>query len=305
MTLRTVAGSSIILTAVFFLAVVAVVLALDGSAGAAAAWAVALTVATRLAPMLASFPVAYWPRREGRAFPLGVAITGRVVARELWATLRLFFYYHPLERLVARRDPDHVEPGRTPIVLVHGFYANAGFWCRIREALTDAGHPNLFSLNLEPPFADIDEYAAQLDARIRGACERCGADDVIVVAHSMGGLVARACARRFPGRIRHVVAMGSPHHGTLLASLVPAVNTRQMRPGSDWLRGLNAESDAVPVTSLYSEHDNIIVPQASAELDGARNTRLTGIGHLDMAFSPFIINALNEVLWRIESSSST
>lgn len=288
-----------ILTVVLLLGTLVAILALGGTPVQAAAWALVLTLASRLLPIGASFLIAYYPRRDGRALPLGTAATARAVLRELWATLLLFFFYHPFEKWVARREPTRIAPGATPIVLVHGFFSNAGFWRQIQTALEAAGWRNLFALNLEPPFADIEGYADRLREFIETVCERCGAESVIVVAHSMGGLAARACARRAPGRIRHVICLGSPHAGTVLASLVPAVNTRQMRRGSDWLQDLNTGDEPVPLTNLYSGHDNIIVPQSSAALAGTVNVRLPGIGHLDMAFSPVVISILTDVLRRL------
>jgi len=240
--------------------------------------------------------IAYWPRSGDSVPPLGAAGLARVLAAETWATVRLFFYYHPFEALIARREPDKVIEGQVPVVLVHGFYSNAGFWQRIKPALRAAGWNNLFALNLEPLFVDIDEYARQLEARIEEACARCGTEAAVVVGHSMGGLVARACARRAPGRIRHLVCLGSPHHGTLLAGLVPSITTRQMCRDSDWLQDLNDAGPGVPITCIFSEHDNIIVPQCSAALEGADNISVRGAGHLEMAFSHTVRDALTRAV---------
>jgi len=187
-------------------------------------------------------------------------------------------------------------PGETPILLVHGFYANAGFWEPTKRTLKAGGRRNLFSLNLEPPFSDIDLYARQLGARVEAACNRCQAPAVIIVAHSMGGLVARAFAAQAPGRVQHIICLGTPHRGTVLARLLPIRTTRQMRPGSEWLRGLAArETESVRLTNIYSEHDNIIVPQANARR-GDDNISLSGVGHLDMAFSAVLRHELCQVL---------
>lgn len=294
MLIRSVAWSSIILTLAVVIVTAALVLASGGSIGAAAAWAIVLAPATRVAPILGSFAIAYWPRSGDPLPPLGAVGLARVLAAESWATIRLFFYYHPFEALITRHEPEQVVAKQVPVVLVHGFYSNAGFWQRIKQALRAAGWQNLFTLNLEPLFVSIDEYARQLEARIDEACTRCGTQEAVVVGHSMGGIVARACARRAPARISRLVCVGSPHHGTVPASLVPSVTTRQMRRGSDWLEELNAVDPGVPLTCIYSEHDNIIVPQSSAALAGANNIPLHGVGHLEMAFS----NALREALIR-------
>lgn len=303
--LRSVAGTSIALTVAVVAVTAAVVLASGGGAGEAAAWAVVLALATRVVPILGSFPIAYWPRGAQSVPPLGAAGLVRLLAAEVWATVKLFFFYHPLERLVTRREPQHVVPGETPVVLVHGFYANAAFWQSMKPMLRAAGWRNLFALNLEPPFTDIDDYARQLEQRVQQACERCGVESAVVVAHSMGGLVARACERRGAGRIGHIVCLGSPHHGTLLARLVPSITTGQMRPGSGWLEDLNRGHADAPITNIYSEHDNIIVPQASAALPGAENIPVPGVGHLEMAFSAALFRALRGVLKGIRAGPST
>ena len=67
----------------------------------------------------------------------------------------------------------------------------------------------------------------------------------MIVAHSMGGLVARAYLRRHGGaQVARVITLGTPHHGTALANLAPGSNARQMsRPGGQpnaWLAQLAA-----------------------------------------------------------------
>lgn len=294
--LKSVALSSTILTAAVVLVTAAVVLTHGGSAAQAAAWAVVLALATRVVPILLSFVIAFWPRRGATVPTLGGAALTRLVARESWAIIRLFFFYHPFEKWITRQTPDTVVGDETPVVLVHGFYANAGFWERTKRALEAAGWHNLYSLNLEPPFSDIDLYARQLHSRIEAACHRCRSPDVIIVAHSMGGLVARACAAQAPARVRHIICLGTPHQGTVLARLLPLITTRQMRPGSEWLRALGErETSSLRLTNIYSEHDNIIVPQVNARR-GDVNIPVSGIGHLDMAFSAAFHRELCQVL---------
>lgn len=277
-----------------------VVLALGGGFIEALLWAVGAAVATRLVPILLSFPIAYWPAFGRRVPPLGTAGLARLIGREAWATIRLFFFYHPLESFIVRHDPVRIAPGETPIVFVHGFYANAGFWQHMKGRMRAAGRHNLFSLTLNPPFISIDAYAVQLEDRIAEVCEKCGCESVLVIAHSMGGLVSRVCARRARERVRHVICLGTPHYGTVLARLVPSQTTRQMRPRSDWLGCLNADVVShTATTSIYSEHDNIIVPQAAAALDGGDNITLPGIGHLEMAFSRPLFEEIEKVLDRV------
>jgi len=253
---------------------------------------IALTaiVLGRLFIALLSFVPAYLFRSERPAgYRIDAARTAGLLARECVAVLRLFFALHPMAPWLDKRDPDPSDRAGMPVLLVHGFFSNRGFWWDIKRYLRGRGVTNLFTMDLEPLISDIDRLADRLERRIREVLVRADAEKLVLVAHSMGGVVARAYLRRFGGaRVARLVTLGSPHAGTVLAWLLPGSNLRQMRPNNRWLRALNdAFSGGVPVPSVavYSYHDNIIAPQENARLPGATNIPVPGLGHLEMAFS--------------------
>ena len=63
-----------------------------------------------------------------------------------------------------------------------------------------------------------------------------------------------------------------------------------MKPGSAFLRELCAREEerrpACGVTSIYSPHDNLVVPQATGRLAWARNIEMPGHGHVALLLSP-------------------
>jgi hypothetical protein len=62
--------------------------------------------------------------------------------------------------------------------------------------------------------------------------------------------------------------------------------------GSPWLRELAASEDEATralITSIYTHHDNIVAPQTSSLLPGARNIEFGGIGHVAMGSNPRIL----------------
>ncbi|HVS75396.1 MAG TPA: hypothetical protein VHE11_00570, partial [Steroidobacteraceae bacterium] len=130
-----------------------------------------------------------------------------------------------------------------------------------------------------------------------------------IVAHSMGGLVARAALRRArPGLIGRIITIGAPHHGTTVACLFRWPSALQMCPGSRWLDDLNASQEghwAVPVTTLYSLEDNLILPAISSRLEGARAHELRGLGHLTLLRSPQVLDrVVSELLLPAVSSAA-
>ena len=124
-------------------------------------------------------------------------------------------------------------------------------------------------------------------------CAHAGRQKIVLVAHSMGGLVCRAYVARYGDRyVDKLITIGCPHHGTILARLLPGHNMKQMHPGNHWLRALNAKQEALTLSTYISLHDNIVVPRDRARLPGAREVAFNGIGHLAMTFSPAVQQAV-------------
>jgi triacylglycerol esterase/lipase EstA (alpha/beta hydrolase family) len=189
----------------------------------------------------------------------------------------------------------HEQASAPPVLLLHGYGCNSGYWAHLAPRLDDA-HISHATLDLAPVTASIDALVPQVEEGVQALLAATNASQVVIVAHSMGGLVARAWMRDHGiDRILRLVTLGTPHHGTSLASLGVGANAMQMRRGSAWLCALDAsETPAMRarVTSIYTHHDNIVAPQTSSELDGARNLAFGGVGHVALGASPRILDAV-------------
>lgn len=197
----------------------------------------------------------------------------------------------------SKRVPDN--PEGLPVLLIHGYGCNSGYWHSLSKALLKARIAH-HAVDMEPIAGGIDEYVSTIHSAVERLRAEYGLDRILIVAHSMGGLAVRAYLRAHGSdRIAKVITLGTPHHGTALAQFGVGLNTRQMRwsPAeqeglcSDWLRQLTADEN--PATyrlfvSIYSHHDNIVSPQTSSHLEGARNIELNGIGHVQLALDPRI-----------------
>ncbi|HYK99905.1 MAG TPA: alpha/beta fold hydrolase [Steroidobacteraceae bacterium] len=177
-----------------------------------------------------------------------------------------------------------------PLLLIHGIVCNYSIWRPWLERLQAAGFCPVRAVNLEPLFADIEVHATRVAHEVRALQSETNGARVSIIAHSMGGLVARAALRRLgPQSIRRIVTIASPHHGTRLARSFPWLTPmRQMAPDSSWLRALNGAQEghlAAPLTSIYSLEDNLVVPARSSRLEGAHSLELRGFGHLGLLSS--------------------
>ncbi len=172
-------------------------------------------------------------------------------------------------------------PGGPVVLFQHGYSHNGAVWWGSVRALEAMGY-RVFTID-QPLWEDIEAMAERLHARIEAILAATGETRLTLVAHSMGGLIARAYVRRRgAARLEALVTIGTPHHGTRMARLALGPNGGQMRIGNPWLAGLNASllPPGLPVLSLWSVHDTIILPQDASHLDGAMNIVMHGVGHV-------------------------
>ncbi|MDB5919524.1 MAG: hypothetical protein JWR40_3758 [Massilia sp.] len=189
-----------------------------------------------------------------------------------------------------------IYPGSTvpPVLMLHGYGCNCGYWSALTPLL-DAARISHATLDLEPVTGDIDDYVPAVQRACEALSAAAGAPRLTIVAHSMGGLVARAWMRAHGvARVARVITLGTPHHGTSLAGFGVGRNAAQMRrivshigtgdglanPWLDQLAALETADTRALITSIYTHHDNIVSPQTSSFLEGARNIAFGGVGHV-------------------------
>ena len=222
-------------------------------------------------------------------FRLGAAGWLRLLGEEFAASMLQSSWSMPR---AAPRQVIHPGSARPPVLLLHGYGCNSGYWDHLTPLLDAAGISHA-TLDLEPITCGIDDYAGPVERAVESLCAATGAPKLVIVAHSMGGLVARAWLRKHgAARVARVITLGTPHHGTCLASFGVGRNAAQMRRAgcpegleSEWLRDLAAGESAATralLTSIYTHHDNIISPQTSSFLAGAHNIPMGGVGHVAM-----------------------
>jgi triacylglycerol esterase/lipase EstA (alpha/beta hydrolase family) len=257
-----------------------------------------LMVAFRLVMVSQLFVIAHFARmRRAPEQQIGPVATLRLLAAETAAFFKLYCGLHLFEPFLKLRNPAQIVPGQRPIICVHGFMCNGGYFYPLIRALRARGHENFYTINCQPPFGDISHFAGQLARRVDEALQETCADRAILIGHSMGGLTSRAYANSDAGagKIAKIITLGTPHHGTAHARFSGAKDARQMRPGNAWLAALNArETGATPQTSLYSFHDDVIAPQDSSHIPWGNNISFKGIGHLEMSFSKPIQDAVHD-----------
>jgi triacylglycerol lipase len=259
-------------------------------AGSAVLFVVGCALVLRMGFGLATYAFAWWWRSAvPPALRVGPVVLIRHVVAEIVAIAAAYAVLQPFEQAwMGATGPARQPDARLPVLLVHGYVCNRAVWRPLVRVLSARGDCAR-AVSFEPVGGAIDLWVPQLAACIDELLAVTGRDRVVLVAHSMGGLAARAYLCAHGGaKVARVITLGAPHQGSLHARLGCGENARQMEPGSPWLTALAAAENsgiAAPLVSIYSHHDNFVAPQASAVHPHARNVGLAGVGHLTMYFS--------------------
>lgn len=215
--------------------------------------------------------------------------------------------------VLARHPPRPVDQSvRGPVLLVPGYGGSVQSLATLADSLRQRGRDVTVLALPDQGRGDLDDQAGALDAAVDAALLRTGKPSVDVVGYSAGGVVARLWATEDGGseRVRRLVTLGSPHHGTDLASIgslvagaCPAA-CRQLAPDSPLLARLASEPvpDALVLVSLWTTLDDVVVPASSAVIDGVPSPSLQSIcpddtaRHGDLPNDPLVQALVAEAL---------
>src|SRR3954452_11048528 len=207
----------------------------------------------------------------------------------------------------------NVEAASTPILLLHGMIDNRTIFTVLTRRLRARGFERVVTLNYSPVTNDIRVAAEDLSAQVEALVARTGYERIHVVGHSLGGLIARYYVQRLGGdaRVHTLVTLGTPHHGTLAAHLVPFQLGRQLRPSSDLFAELDepAPGCRTRVVAFWSDVDQLVVPHDNARLRHPDLTtdshRVRGVGHLSLPNNTAIVQKVTQVLGELNSDGSS
>lgn len=220
-----------------------------------------------------------------RFAPSSLVFAATLLIRET-LSLAMTVIAHPTGWLPERTPP---EGNQRPILLLHGLFHNRSCWWLIKRRLEQAGLGPIHTLNLNTWRSDIEPLTEQVAKMIDQLRREQGIEQVDLVGHSMGGLIARNYIQLRGGasKVRNCICIASPHEGSRLAPFALTPLAQVLMPGSEFLQRLaSAERPAgLRILNLYSRHDNLVIPVESALLDGTPSVEISEIGHSCLLYS--------------------
>ena len=137
----------------------------------------------------------------------------------------------------AKEAPKSITPKDvTQTLIIDGIWGSHKRWERLRSRIAKEVGPCKIWHYDNSGHASIQALGRALASHLK----RLNAP-VNLIGYSMGGLVVREAIRQTPElKVRRVALLNSPNNGSVAAFLVPLSACREMRPGSAFLRQLNA-----------------------------------------------------------------
>lgn len=134
--------------------------------------------------------------------------------------------------------PQHVDPDRRMVVLVHGLDCNRTNWFPMADLLVGEGFQIAYFTY--PSDGPLEDSAAMLAREMTQLRERFPNVSTDIIAHSMGGLVARRYVEgdAYAGGVEHLILLGTPNLGSRWATYRLALEVEEhwqlFRREKDW-----------------------------------------------------------------------
>lgn len=183
--------------------------------------------------------------------------------------------------------PAQDRPGT--VLLVPGYGGGTGSLDVLAARIRAAGRQAVVVQLPDGGVGDLNQQASVLDGYVANALK--SGPSVDLIGYSAGGVVVRLWVEEHDGaaKVRRVITLGSPFHGTTVAAAGAAVGAgtgacpaacQQLIPGSSLLTQLDTGAPIAghpPWLSVWTQQDQTVVPPTSAELPDAVNVSVQSV----------------------------
>ncbi len=191
------------------------------------------------------------------------------------------------------------QDGFTPVILVHGLGGSRGDFVPMEMYLRYHGRRRTYRIGLNNR-RSLKETSAALARFVKRVARVNGSPQVDIVAHSLGGIVARLAIAEhgLDDVVRTLVTMGTPHQGTVSARYMDTKLTRALRTDSPVIRSLNEAGWPIKVkgVTFWSSNDLLILPAETAAMAGTLQIDMSPFTHFSYLIDPRSWAAVREAL---------
>ncbi|MCB0420786.1 MAG: alpha/beta hydrolase [Bdellovibrionales bacterium] len=235
-----------------------------------------------------------------------------VATKEAFSHIRALHYYpfgHTnLNPNIAVEHPDF-GINKHPVLLVHGVIHNRSAFFALKSEMQKWQWTNVFTINYSTWHGSLTGMIEDLAKHVQQIKKETGASQIDIVAHSLGGLVARYYMTTGKGRgaIRQLITLGTAHRGAHLSGLLRfflgGSLHRDLKKNSYFIESLNEVSPPKNsrVVSIYTRRDKIVWPYTNCllEEEGCSqylNIEMDVAGHMSLLYDKSVFFKIHDLL---------
>lgn len=178
----------------------------------------------------------------------------------------------------------------TPILLIHGLFHNSSAWLVMKRRLREAGYTNLHTYQYNSFTRGFDEAVEGARLRLNAILRNSPDGKVILMGHSLGGLVCRCAVDKdiYRDKVAGIIALGSPHGGSDLAWFGGNRMSRGLIPGREIPTKVSQVADPdCPKLAIYTLVDDFVFPLETLRPNspGWEERLCSPMGHVWMLYS--------------------
>jgi len=229
------------------------------------------------------------------------ALTASACQFLLLLTYPLGWLPFPRRFLAARVRPKSPVP-----VLIHGLYHNPAAWLLMALRLRRAGYDAPHCLGYQSWRSGFEDVAGQLARDVRDVITRHPGRPLILMGHSLGGLIIRRLLAEpdIAAACAAAVSLGSPHRGSRLAAFGYGRLVEDILPDSANMRAMERLVPAAPVPglALCSPADAMVIPPDNLLPPGPSGFEVgqtVPCDHVQMLFHPAVAAQAIDWLGRV------
>lgn len=189
-----------------------------------------------------------------------------------------------------------------PILFIHGIFHNHSAFTWMKQKLGIKGFHHFKEINLATSIHPVPILAEQVSTTVNTLLKQFSVPEVNIIAHSMGGLVARYYIQKLGGDrfVRNLITLGTPHQGTKLSRYSVLPHFRDLNPNSLLMQEIASlpPPKNTRVCAVSGELDVIVRAKEDPWWNGVRHIHLKRVGHAGLLFSKrvseIIVNHLEE-----------
>lgn len=233
------------------------------------------------ASIILYFVTPYLPEKVQNFIGYIIPFFKELVVMGLLATI----YFKDLSKDNSKKIPAEGDP---LIMIICGYLHNSSGALDLQYEIEKRTGIPVRCINPEKLLESIANHSENLIKEIAIAEEQIGKRDIVLIGHSMGGIISLVYGfGEGKSKVKDIITLSTPSKGTKLASIGLGKCAEEMRKNSNLIKDLNENSNkdhGFRILQIGLKND-LIVPLKSAFLDGIpkENRRtINGMGHTEI-----------------------